>query len=74
MDEAYQPIIEDSRGIFPEDFRLKAPRGFNEAVRAAALQQHMTRAEYARQALLRSIEADGVKLRRGRVDLHHEGR
>jgi hypothetical protein len=27
----------------------------------------MTRAEYARRALLRSIEADGVKLRRGLV-------
>jgi len=29
----------------------------------------MTRAEYARRALLRSIEADGVKLRRGLVEL-----
>ena len=34
--EAYRPAIEDGRGIFPEDFRLKAPRGFNDAVRAAA--------------------------------------
>jgi hypothetical protein len=67
MEEAYQPIIEDGRGIFPEDFRLKAPRGFNDAVRAAAQVQHMTRAEYARQALLRTLEADGVKLSRGRV-------
>lgn len=67
MHEAYQPVIDDGRGIFPEDFRVKAPLGFNEAVRAAAQQQHMTRAEYARRALLRSIEADGVKLRRGTV-------
>ena len=29
----------------------------------------MTRAEYARRALLRSIEADGVKLKRGRVEV-----
>jgi hypothetical protein len=34
--EAYQPSIQDGRGIFPEDFRIKAPRGFNDAVRAAA--------------------------------------
>jgi hypothetical protein len=67
--EAYRPLIEDGRGIFPEDFRVKAPKGFNDAVRAAARQQHMTRAEYARRALLRSIEADGVKLRRGLVEL-----
>jgi len=67
--DAYQPLIEDGRGIFPEDFRVKAPRGFNDAVRAAAQRQHMTRAEYARRALLRSIEADGVKPRRGLVEL-----
>ena len=69
MHEAYQPIIDDGRGIFPEEFRVKAPLGFNEAVRVAARQQHMTRAEYARRALLRSIETDGVKLHRGTVEL-----
>ena len=58
--EAYRPAIEDGRGIFPEDFRLKAPRGFNDAVRAAAQRQHMTRAEYARRALLRSYLAKGI--------------
>jgi hypothetical protein len=65
--DAYRPVIEDGRGIFPEDFRVKAPRGFNEAVRVAARLQYMTRAEYARRALLRSIEVDGVHLRRGAV-------
>lgn len=69
MLDAYRPIIEDGRGIFPEDFRVKAPLGFNEAVRAAAQRQHMTRAEYARRALLRSIEADGVRLARGRIEV-----
>jgi hypothetical protein len=69
MHEAYQPAIDDGRGIFPEDFRVKAPKGFNDAVRAAARLQHMTRAEYARRALLRSIEADGVRLSRGLVEL-----
>ena len=67
--EAYRPLIEDGRGILPEDFRVKAPKGFNDAMRAAAQLQHMTRAEYARRALLRSIEADGVRLRRGLVEL-----
>jgi hypothetical protein len=69
MHEAYQPIIADGRGIFPEDFRVKAPLGFNDAVKAAAQRQHMTRAEYARRALLRSIEEDGVKLRHGLVEV-----
>ena len=69
MHEAYQPVIEDGRGRFPEDFRVKAPRGFNDAVRAAAQRQHMTRAEYARRALLRSLDADRVKLRRGSVEV-----
>ena len=67
--EAYRPLMEDGRGLFPEEFRLKVPRGFNDAVRAAAQRQHMTRAEYARHALLRSIEADGVMLRCGGVEL-----
>jgi len=69
QNEAYCPVIEDGRGIFPEDFRVKAPRGFNDAVRVAAQLQHMTRAEYARRALLRNLEADGVRLRRGAVEL-----
>lgn len=69
--EVYRPPIDDGRGIFPEDFRVKAPRGFNDAVRLAAQLQHMTRAEYARRALLRSIEADGVQLRRGSVNVAH---
>jgi len=71
--DAYKPVIEDGRGIFPEDFRIRAPLGLNEAVRAAAQRQHMTRAEYARRALLRSIEADGVTLRRGLVEVAQGG-
>jgi len=34
--EAYRPVIEDGRGIFPEDLRVKAPRGSREAIAAAA--------------------------------------
>ena len=45
MQEPYQPIIDDGRGIFPRDFRVKAPRGFNDAVRLDAQRQRMARAE-----------------------------
>ena len=26
---AYRPLVEDGWGLFPEDFRVKAPKGFN---------------------------------------------
>lgn len=67
--EAYQPIIEDGRGRFPEDLRVKAPRGARAAITAAAQIKNTTNAEYVRQALLRCLEADGVRLRRGQVEL-----
>jgi len=35
MHEAYQPIIDDGRGRFPEDLRVKAPRGARAAVGAS---------------------------------------
>jgi len=69
MHEAYQPVIEDGRGRFPEDFRVKVPRGMRAAIATAAQSMNTTHAEYARQALLRCLEADGVKLRRGLVEL-----
>jgi hypothetical protein len=69
MHEAYQPVIEDGRGRFPEDLRVKAPRGARAAIAAAAQIKNTTNAEYVRQALLRCLEADGVKLRRGLVEL-----
>jgi hypothetical protein len=36
MHEAYQPIIDDGRERFPEDLRVKAPRGARAAIAAAA--------------------------------------
>jgi len=69
MHEAYLPIIDDGRGRFPEDLRVKAPRGSRAAIAAAAELKHTSHSEYVRQALLRSLEADGVKLRRGVVEL-----
>lgn len=69
MHEAYEPIIEDGRGRFPESLRVKTPRGARAAIAAAAGIRNTTQAEYVRQALLRSLEADGVMLCRGRVQL-----
>jgi hypothetical protein len=65
--EAYRPVIEDGRGIFPEDLRVKAPRGSRQAISAAAQRKHTTKSEWIRQSILRALEADGVKLRRGAV-------
>ena len=67
MHEAYQPAIEDGRGRFPEELRVKAPRGARAAIATAAQIKNTTHSEYVRQALLRCLEADGVKLRRGVV-------
>ena len=44
--EAYRPVIEDGRGIFPEDLRVKAPRGSREAIAAAAQRKHTTKSEW----------------------------
>jgi hypothetical protein len=50
LQEAYRPIIEDGRGKFPEDFRVKAPRGMRQAIAEAAELDNTTQAEWARQA------------------------
>ena len=54
MHEAYRPIIDDGRGRFPEDLRVKAPRGARAAIAAAAQIKHTSYAEYVRQAVLSS--------------------
>jgi hypothetical protein len=61
--------FDDGRGRFPEDLRVKAPRGARAAIAAAAQLKHTTHSEYVRQALLRCLEADGVKIRRGTVEV-----
>lgn len=69
MHEAYRPIIDDGRGRFPGRSAGKAWRGARAAIAAAAQIKHTSHAEYVRQALLRSLEADGVTIRRGAVDV-----
>jgi hypothetical protein len=48
---------------------LRVPMGLPDAIEVAARQRHQGIAEYMRQSLLRSLEADGVFLRVGRVEL-----
>jgi hypothetical protein len=66
--EAYRPVIEDGRGMFCEDLRVKAPRGSRKAIAAAAALNNTTQAEWIRQALLRELKAVGIRLRRGSVE------
>ena len=47
---------------FPDKLRLRAPAGLSEAIRRVARQNHTTSSEWARRALLRSLEAEGVSL------------
>jgi hypothetical protein len=66
--EAYRPVIEDGRGIFPEDVRVKAPRGSRKAIAEAAELNNTTQSEWLRRAILRELEAVGLRLRRGAVE------
>ena len=47
---------------YPDKLRLRVPRGLPDALRLAARQKHTTASEWARQALLRGLEAEGVRL------------
>lgn len=67
--EAYQPVLRGARSRFPEDLKTKCPKGMASAIAAAAELKNMTQSEYVRQALLRCLEADGVTLRRGLVEV-----
>jgi hypothetical protein len=54
---------------YDETLRLRAPRGLHAALQLAARQRHTTSAEWARQTLLQGLEAAGVRLRDGEVEL-----
>jgi hypothetical protein len=47
---------------FPERFRLRGPRGLCAALDAAAERHHTSPSEWARQVILRGLEAEGVQL------------
>jgi hypothetical protein len=52
---------------FPDRFCLRVPRGLPAAVELAAQRHHTSPSEWARQTLLRGLEADGVRLCKGRA-------
>ncbi len=69
-EEAYQPAVSGVRSRFPEDLKVKAPRGMTAAISVGAQIRSTSNAEYMRQAILGRLEADGVKLRRGLVEIN----
>jgi hypothetical protein len=52
---------------YPKELRLRVPGGLPDALERAADQHHQTPAEWARQALLRSLAAEGVSIRNGQA-------
>ena len=56
--------MQESR--FPESFKLRTPVGFTAALALVADRHCTTVSEYSRQALLRALAADGVRLRNGK--------
>jgi hypothetical protein len=67
ISEAYRPIVDDGRARFPESVKAQAPKGMTAAISTAARMEHTSNAEFIRRALLESLAAKGVKLRRGMV-------
>jgi hypothetical protein len=58
-EEAYQPAVSGVRSRFPEDFKVKAPRGFVSAVSVGAQVRGTTGAEYVRQAFWAASKPPG---------------
>lgn len=60
-DMTVQGIVE-SRVRFPEKMRLRVPRGLRGAVKCAADRRFTSPAEWVRQAIMRELEAEGVRV------------
>jgi hypothetical protein len=56
------PDTEISVHRFPQRLAFRAPAGLPQAIEAAARQRHTNPSEWTRQAVLRALEADGVRL------------
>jgi hypothetical protein len=54
---------------YPEELRLRLPRGMPEALSLAAGQHLTTPTEWARQALLRSLQAEGIRICDGKASV-----
>lgn len=70
LDAGWRLLPRGDRAVrFPESLRLRVPRGLPAAVAAAARRHHTSAPEWVRQTLLRSLAADGVRLRDGEVEM-----
>jgi len=59
---------------FPDKLRLRTPKGLPRAIEIAAAARHTQPSEWARQALLRCLEADGLTLLPdGQIDAAPDG-
>ena len=58
-----------SVSYYPDKLRQRVPRGLPAALELAARQRNTSPAEWARQALLRGLAADGVRLSDGRFQI-----
>lgn len=63
----HQPTAATPAGSFPDKLRLRVPRNFGAALKLLAGRHNTLPSEWARQALLRSMKAEGVWLDAGRV-------
>jgi hypothetical protein len=52
---------------FPDRMRLRAPKGLPAAIEIAARRHHTSPSEWARQTLIRGLEAEGLELVDGRI-------
>jgi hypothetical protein len=52
--------FDDGRGRYPDRISAQVPRGFRQVVSAAAERQGISGAEFARRALVRAIEDQGL--------------
>ena len=53
---------------YPQRLSLRTPVGLMAALELAAERHHTSPAEYARQALLRALRQDGVRLASGSIE------
>jgi hypothetical protein len=54
--------MQEANRLFPETLRARVPRGLPAAVAAAARRRCTTPSEWMRQCMLRSLEAEGIRL------------
>jgi hypothetical protein len=59
---------------FPERLALRVPKDLPRAVEMAATRVHTNPAEWTRRAILNALEAEGIRLRAGVVEVSEDAR